>query len=189
VVGENGAFYFRHTGSKMVRQFIRSRAERAQDRKRLKVILKDVQAEVPDAGIASDQFCRLFDLAIDFREDVKPLPEAEIQKIVKIFKRHGAVAKVSNIHVNGWFGDYDKLSTCQIYLKKEFGLSEAEMKQTCAFAGDSPNDEPMFRFFPHSFAVANIQEFIDDLKFKPAYVAAEPEASGFCQIADRILLT
>ena len=28
-----------------------------------------------------------------------------------IFERHGAHAKVSSIHVNGWFGDYDKLTT------------------------------------------------------------------------------
>ena len=41
------------------------------------------------------------DLAIDFCEDVKPLPEKDIDRIVSHFKAVGAVAKVSSIHVNG----------------------------------------------------------------------------------------
>jgi HAD superfamily hydrolase (TIGR01484 family) len=187
VVGENGAFYFRYNGSKMVRHFVRGKKERLNDRKRLKEILREVREEVPGSGIASDQFCRLFDLAIDFREDVKPLPPEKVEKIVRIFERHGATAKVSNIHVNGWYGDYDKVSTCKVYLQKEFGFSEAEMKQHCAFTGDSPNDEPMFNFFPFSFAVANIKEFAGQLKSKPAFVSSRPEAAGFCQVADVIL--
>ncbi len=187
VVGENGAFYFRYDGSKMVRHFVRGKEERADDRENLKKILSDVMEEVPGAGIASDQFCRLFDLAIDFSEDVKALPAAKIKKIVEIFERHGAVAKVSNIHVNGWYGDYDKVSTCRLYLKKEFKFDEKKMKANCAFVGDSPNDEPMFEFFPFSFAVANIKAYIKDLKSKPAFVAKKAEAQGFAQVADRLL--
>lgn len=187
VVGENGAFYFRYTGSKMARHFARGRVERLNDRKRLKEILREVRDKVPGAGVASDQFCRMFDLAVDFREDVKPLPASQVKKIVEIFERHGATAKVSNIHVNGWFGDHDKLSTCKTYLKNEFRFSEQQMKEVCAFSGDSPNDEPMFRFFPSSFAVANIQEFAAELKSKPAFVSSKPEAAGFCQIADILL--
>jgi HAD superfamily hydrolase (TIGR01484 family) len=186
VVGENGAFYFR-LDKKMRRHFARSKDQRRQDREKLRAIRREVKAEVPGAGIASDQFARLFDLAIDFREDVKPLGDREIARIVDIFKKHGAKAKVSNIHVNGWFGDYDKLSTCRIYLQKQFGFSPDEMKKHCAFIGDSPNDEPMFAFFPMSFAVANIQDFIDQLKHKPAYVTEAREAEGFCEFTDHIL--
>jgi len=89
--------------------------------------------------------------------------------------------------VNGWFGDYDKVSTCKLYLKNEVGFSEQEMKEKCAFAGDSPNDEPMFGFLPNSYAVANIQHFIKQLKAKPAYVSAQEEGRGFTEIADRLL--
>jgi len=187
VVGENGAFYFRHDGSKMVRHFMRSKDERAADRQNLKKILGDVMNEVPGAGIASDQFSRLFDLAIDFSEDVKPLKSADIKKIVEIFERHGATAKVSNIHVNGWYGDYDKVSTCKLYLKREFKMDEKKMRAQCAFVGDSPNDEPMFEFFPYSFAVANIKKFVKDLEHKPAFAASKPEADGFVQVAERLL--
>jgi len=186
VVGENGAFYFRYD-TKMKRVFVRGKEQRKADRARLREIRAQVLREVKGAGIASDQFSRLFDLAVDFCEDVKPLKKEQIDRIVEIFEEHGATAKVSNIHVNGWFGDYDKVSTCKLYLKNELGLSEKEMKEKCAFAGDSPNDEPMFGFLPHSFAVANIKKFLDDLKHKPAYVASKDEGAGFKEIADRLL--
>ena len=186
VVGENGAFYFRYD-KKMKRVFVREKEQRKADREKLRAIRKQILAEVKGAGIASDQFSRLFDLAVDFCEDVKPLKKKQIHRIVEIFEEHGAVAKVSNIHVNGWFGAYDKVSTCKLYLKNEFGFSEKEMKEKCAFAGDSPNDEPMFGFLPHSFAVANIKDFMDQLKHKPTYVASKDEGAGFKEIADRLL--
>ena len=148
---------------------------------------KDVLREVPGSALASDQFSRLMDLAIDFCEDVAPLPEAEVDKIVSIFERHGAQAKVSSIHVNGWFGTYDKLSMCKIFCERELGFDLASNLKTCAFSGDSPNDEPMFAFFENSFAVANIHQFIGRLKNKPAYVASKKGATGFVEIADALL--
>jgi hydroxymethylpyrimidine pyrophosphatase-like HAD family hydrolase len=106
---------------------------------------------------------------------------------VRIFQSHGAHAKVSNIHVNGWFGNHDKLSTCRAYLSNEFGFNERQMRAQCAFIGDSPNDEPMFEFFPNSFAVANIREFLSRLKFKPAYIASHDEANGFVEVSEHLI--
>lgn len=188
VVGENGAFDFRFDGKEMRRHFARDKVQRKADRKRLNEIRRQVLSEVPGAGVASDQFCRLFDLAIDFSEDVPPLSRAEISKIVEIFKSKGATAKVSNIHVNGWFGNHDKLSACKTYLHREFGFTENEMMRYCAFIGDSPNDEPMFAFLPNSFAVANIQEFLPDLKTPPAFITTQAESSGFVEMAERLLV-
>jgi hypothetical protein len=188
VVGENGAFYFRFDGKTMKRHFVRHKQHRQEDRKKLRAIWADIRSQVPKARIASDQFCRMFDLAVDFAEDMKPLPKSDIQTIVKIFKAHGATAKVSNIHVNGWYGEHDKVSTCKTYLENEFGYTTKDMKTLCAFSGDSPNDEPMFGFFPNSFAVSNIKDFWQDLTHKPSYVAPNPEATGFCEIADRLLV-
>lgn len=187
VVGENGAFYFRFDGHKMRRHFARSTQHRTDDRKKLARIRKQVLDEVPGCAIASDQFCRMFDLAVDFAEDVPPLAENKIQKIVQIFKSHGAQAKVSNIHVNGWFGNHNKVSTVKIYAQKELGLSLKQTRETCAFVGDSPNDEPMFEFFPHSFAVANIKHYLKQLKTLPGFVSPGSEAEGFCQLADHLI--
>lgn len=185
VIGENGALYYRLQGQQMRRFYSRPKDLRKNDRLKLKEVLSEIREKVPQAKVASDQFCRMFDLAIDFAEDVARLPQGQIDLIVEIFKSHGAVAKVSNIHVNGWFGKHDKLSTCKAYLARELGIPEKLMKQCCAFIGDSPNDEPMFEYFPNSIAVANIKEFLPRLKHKPGYICKSAEADGFVELANR----
>jgi HAD superfamily hydrolase (TIGR01484 family) len=187
VVGENGGFYFRYAKQKMIRNFHFDFETQLKNRERLNRIQEDILRLVPGCALASDQFCRLMDLAIDFCEDVPALDRAAVDKIVSIFKQHGAIAKVSSIHVNGWFGTYDKLTKSLQFLDREFGVSASEAKSFCGFSGDSPNDEPMFDYFPHSFAVANISGFLPDLKSKPSYLATRRGGLGFVEIADQIL--
>ncbi len=187
VIGENGGFYFRYHNREMRRYFVFDEATQAQNRKRLDQIREEVLKAVPGCAVASDQFCRLMDLAIDFCEDVDPLPQTDVNKIVDIFKKHGAVAKVSSIHVNGWFGDYDKLSMCREFLRREFMIDISKAQDEICFSGDSPNDEPMFEFFKNSFAVKNIEKFVNQLKYKPAYIAEKPGGQGFVEIANQIL--
>lgn len=188
VVGENGAFYFRYTEKKMKRVFFSTEEERLKNKSLLAKIEREIEEQVPASALASDQFCRLFDLAIDFCEDVPALQKTEVQKIVTIFKSHGAQAKVSSIHVNGWFGSYDKLTMVLQYLKEEWGLSPEEAKKQAGFSGDSPNDEPMFEYFPHSFGVANIKNFISELRSPPTYVTEKTGGLGFVEIAEQIIL-
>ncbi|MEZ0392811.1 MAG: HAD-IIB family hydrolase [Pseudobdellovibrionaceae bacterium] len=187
VIGENGGFYFRYVEKKMERHFVHDFEKQIENRKKLEQIQKEVLDTVPGSAIASDQFCRFMDLAIDFCEDVPKLPKSEVDKIVKVFKKYGAQAKVSSIHVNGWFGNYDKLSMTLKFMKDEFGLSESEVKSRCCFCGDSPNDEPMFSYFPNSFAVSNIVDFLDQISHRPAYVANRRGGLGFAEITDQIL--
>jgi HAD superfamily hydrolase (TIGR01484 family) len=187
VIGENGAFYFRYHQKKMQRHFLVGEAERLINRKKLDQIAIEILKQVPGTAIASDQFCRLMDLAIDFCEDVPALKDSDVQKIVKIFEKHGATAKVSSIHVNAWFGEYDKLSMCQIFADKELGFQLSEQQDKIAFSGDSPNDEPMFAFFKNSFAVANIKKFASQLKHQPHFVAASEGGKGFVEIAAALM--
>jgi hypothetical protein len=87
VVGENGAFWMWHDAKagKLRTRFIQSESERAEGRRRLEAVRTEVLRSVCGAGIASDQPYRLADLAIDFCEDVPPLPRAEVERIVAIF--------------------------------------------------------------------------------------------------------
>jgi HAD superfamily hydrolase (TIGR01484 family) len=186
VVGENGGFYFRYNEKKMHRHFAFDEAAREKNRAKLEVIRTEVLSSVPGSAIASDQFSRLMDLAVDFAEDVEPLSEAEIDRIVSIFEKHGAQAKVSSIHVNGWFGTYDKLSMCREYTKRELGLDLDLHNESFAFSGDSPNDEPMFKFFKNSFAVANIKNFLPRIQHKPAYITTGEGGTGFVEIAKQL---
>lgn len=184
IVGENGGFYFRYVNKQMRRHFYFSDSEQKANRQKLAELEKKILNDVPRAQIASDQFCRLMDLAVDFCEDVSPpLKQEEVKKIVSLFEAAGATAKVSSIHVNGWFGSYDKLTMCKLFMEKEFQLNLDKIQDQCAFVGDSPNDEPMFGYFNNSFAVANVMEFTEQIKQKPKFVATQNGGLGFVEIA------
>jgi HAD superfamily hydrolase (TIGR01484 family) len=189
IVGENGAFYFayRREERRMVQRFFASDEERRVNRSRLVALRDTILREVPGAGIASDQLYREADLAIDVCEDVPPLAKAEVDRVLDLFKAAGAIAKLSSIHVNGWFGDYDKLSMSRIFAADILGLDLDAAKDRIVFVGDSPNDGPMFGFFPNSCGVANIRDFADDAAHLPAFVAGGRGGDGFVEIADRIL--
>ena len=189
VVGENGAFAFRYdrVARHMARTFVRDGRERADDRARLDVLAREIVARVPGCAVASDQRYRESDLAIDFAEDVARLPPERIAEIVACFEAAGAVAKVSSIHVNGWFGDYDKLATTRRFVREYASEDLDDVRERSLFVGDSPNDAPMFRYFPLACGVANVLDFDDALTDRPAYVARERGGRGFVEIAARLL--
>ena len=190
VIGENGALYFCYKNKQMHRNYIFNEDIQKENKIKLQKIESEILQKVPGSAVSSDQFCRLFDLAIDFCEDVPALPQDDVKKIVDIFESHGAVAKVSSIHVNGWFGDYDKLSMCKTFMKNEFNIdldNNEEIQNQIVFSGDSPNDEPMFAYFKHSVAVANIKPFLSQLKSPPAYITNSNGGKGFTELAQLIL--
>jgi HAD superfamily hydrolase (TIGR01484 family) len=189
VVGENGAFYFRydHARRVMERRFVNDARTRETHRARLAAIGKEIVRAVPGAAVAADQLYREADLAIDFCEDVKRLPREAVQEIVRLMQAHGLTAKVSSIHVNGWFGTYDKLTMTKTMMRECFGVELDTERTTHVFIGDSPNDAPMFAYFPHAVGVANILDFDGELEHAPAYLTARRCGEGFREVADLLL--
>jgi len=189
VVGENGAFWFRydHRSRRMQRAFIDPPEVRQRNRERLKNIGSRILEAVPGSAIAADQGYRECDLAIDFCEDVPRLPESAVGKIVSLMEAEGMTAKISSIHVNGWFGTYDKLAMTRRLFADVFGQSLDSVKDQYLFAGDSPNDAPMFGYFPHSVGVANVRDFADRLEHQPAYVTPGRSGDGFAELAHTLL--
>lgn len=189
VVGENGAFYFRYDRVRrtMQKRYLLSAAQRQDARLRLQSLEKIILDNVPGSAVASDQHYRETDLAIDFCEDVERLPQSSVERIVELFENAGATAKVSSIHVNGWFGTYDKLAMTKILMRECFGIDLDADKERFVFVGDSPNDAPMFGYFPHSVGVANIREFQGRLSAEPAYVCSERCGTGFAELAAALL--
>ena len=189
VVGENGAFWFRYDAGarKLRKRYIFGDEERALRRARMGAIAERVLAEVPGTAVASDQPYREADLAIDFCEDVPPLPIAQVRRIVEIMESEGLTAKASSIHVNGWFGGYDKLSSARLMLREEFSIDLDAERDAIVFAGDSPNDQPMFAFFPNAVGVANVSAMAELMTSLPAWVTPSEGALGFVELADALL--
>ncbi len=189
VVGENGAFYFRYDHGKRVmnRVYADDAATRARNRERLAAIGEEIVKSVPGCAIAADQAYRETDLAIDYCEDVARLPREAVDRIVALMQARGLTAKVSSIHVNGWFGAYDKLAMTRRLMREEFAVDLETAREAHVFVGDSPNDVPMFAFFPHAVGVANIREFVGRLPHEPKYITIATSGAGFCEFADFLL--
>jgi hydroxymethylpyrimidine pyrophosphatase-like HAD family hydrolase len=96
-------------------------------------------------------------------------------------------AKISSIHVNGWFGEYDKLPMTLILMRERYGVDLARDQAKYLFVGDSPNDAPMFGFFSNSVGVANVADFGARLTAAPAYVTKGRSGDGFIEMADHLL--
>jgi HAD superfamily hydrolase (TIGR01484 family) len=189
VVGENGAFYMRYDAPrrKLVKRFLADEGERAANRARINAIGVKILRAVPGAALASDQHYRESDLAIDFCEDVPPLPRADVDRIVAMMEAEGMTAKISSIHVNGWFGRYDKLAMTRTLLAEVFAIDLDATRERFVFVGDSPNDAPMFAFFPNAVGVANVRAFLDRIATRPAYVTTAEAGAGFAELADFLL--
>ncbi len=200
IVGENGAFtFFMQDGIR--RRFVTPGGDPNRDEK-IANLRQALIREFPGMKFASDQNYRENDLAIDFCEDVPAWPRAEVDRLVALCEREGAHVKVSRIHVNTCYGVFDKRLGFEAWAKagapgmgREFptelavpklpqhGLGLAEW----IFVGDSPNDEPMFRYFQHSVGVANLANFLDRLTTPPTYITSLPSGAGFVQVAEKLL--
>lgn len=189
VVGENGAFSMRYDRQerRMHQHFWTDADTRAENRLKLDALASEILAAVPGSALASDQPYRIADLAIDFCEDVEPLSQADIQKIVDCFERTGAQAKVSSIHVNGWFGDYDKLTMTLDLLREQWPDIAASLDKSVLFIGDSANDAPMFGYFANSVGVANVKDQLQWIDTPPHYVCEHRSGDGFVELANYLL--
>lgn len=189
VVGENGAFYFRYdeAAKKMIRVYAQTAEVRRANAAKLWAIAERVLKEFPGTAIASDQAYREIDVAIDFCEDVPPLPLATAQKIAEAFHKEGAAAKVSSIHVNAWFGAHDKLTMSERFLAESLDIRLEKDLNHIAYCGDSPNDAPMYAVFPLGVGVANIRPYAKLMAHLPNYVTAGEGGHGFAEFTDAVL--
>ena len=191
VVGENGAFAFweetvPHLGRPVLKVEYHPDAVR-NDHPVLRRVKERALTEFPELRPAKDQFSRLFDLALDFAEEDPVLPLSTARRVKAIAEEEGAVARISSIHVNIWMGNYTKLSMAEIFLADRFGWISGAGDREVIFAGDSPNDEPMFARFSLACAVANVRRYEAHMNHLPAFVSSKECGEGFAEIAETIL--
>jgi hypothetical protein len=172
IVGENGAFYMRYDANAhaLIRRFALPEHERAAQRARPRRNCRrnlahgsGMRARIGPAlprNRSGDRLLRRRCAA----------SSAEVDRIVALMRSRGLTAKQSSIHVNGWFGDYDKLAMTRVFLSEAFSGELDVERERCVFVGDSPNDAPMFAFFPHAVGVANVRTFLGRLPTPPSYI-------------------
>lgn len=189
IVGENGAFTYYLVDGVRKELYHPEAGEPGAHADRLREIASNVYRTIPGTREAKDQPFRRFDVAVDFREEPPFLDFDAAEAIYRRFTEEGAVAKISSIHVNAWIGDYDKRSMTEITARALWNLDFAREadRLAAAFCGDSPNDEPMFAFFPNSVAVANVRETLDYISTPPGYITASSYGAGFAEFAEALL--
>jgi HAD superfamily hydrolase (TIGR01484 family) len=188
VVGENGALWYAydHATRRMRRHHMQPPDALAANQTRLHALADAALAAVPGAAIAADQPFRMFDVAVDFAEDVGPLPPDAPDAIAQVFREGGATAKVSSIHVNAWIGEWDKRGGVEHLFADLWEPLEGVLARV-AFIGDSPNDAPMFARVPFSVGVANVRPFLAGIATPPAFVTRAEGGAGFVEFADALL--
>ena len=188
IVAENGAVALTAApqAGALRKLYVQDASLRAANFARMQQVAQRIVREVPGATISRDSGGRETDIAIDHSEYTH-LPPATIDRVVEVMRQEGMNATVSSIHVNGWYGDHNKLSGARWVMRELLGRElDAEIDRW-VYVGDSTNDVLMFEHFPHSVGVANIRRFADQPTHAPAYITPGERGVGFAQVADALL--
>lgn len=187
IVAENGAVALeRHPDGTLRKRYQQDLATRTANYTRMQQVLARIEHEMPGVVRATDSAGRECDIAIDHSEFVH-LSQAQIDEVVKRMRDEGMHATVSSIHINGWYGDHDKLVGARWIVRELWGRDlDAEMDRW-AYVGDSTNDQLMFKTFANSIGVANVARFVPQLKDLPRYVTQGERGAGFSEAAAAVL--
>jgi hydroxymethylpyrimidine pyrophosphatase-like HAD family hydrolase len=70
---------------------------------------------------------------------------------------------------------------------ERFGMDLDAGNRAVVFVGDSPNDAPMFGFFPNAVGVANVAGFADRMAHLPRWITPSRSGAGFAEMAQALL--
>jgi HAD superfamily hydrolase (TIGR01484 family) len=181
IVAENGAVALLPTADGQIeKRYQQDAATRAANFARMQAVLARIEREIPGAGRATDSPGRETDIAIDHSEFVQ-LSEETIAHVVALMRGEGMHATVSSIHINGWYGDNDKLEGARWIVRELWGRTLDDEMDRWAYVGDSTNDQLMFRTFANSIGVANVARFVPQLEHLPRYVTQGERGAGFAE--------
>ncbi|MEJ7686901.1 MAG: HAD-IIB family hydrolase [Variovorax sp.] len=187
IVAENGAVALvRQADGTLDKRYQQDAATRAVNFERMQQVLARIEREVPGATRATDSAGRECDIAIDHSEFVH-LSDAQIDKVVMRMRGEGMHATVSSIHINGWYGEHNKLEGARWIVAELWGRRLDDEMDRWAYVGDSTNDQLMFQAFAHSIGVANIARFVPQLAQLPRYVTKGERGAGFGEVARAVL--
>ena len=176
----------KETETELRRLYLKAPAIRASNFARLQQVAQRILREVPGALLSRDSPGRETDIAIDHSEFTQ-LPREKIAHVVRIMELEGMTATVSSIHINGWFGEHNKLVGANWIVWELLKQDLAANMHRWVYVGDSTNDQLMFEAFPYSVGVANIRRFENELTHLPKYIAQRERGAGFAEITASII--
>ena len=187
IVAENGAVGLLHQDSQPLRKiYQQDNTTRAANFARMQQVLARIERDIPGARRSQDSDGRETDIAIDHSEFTQ-LSQSGIDAVVQLMQSEGMTATVSSIHINGWYGQHDKLSGARWIVRELWGRDlDAELDRW-VYVGDSTNDQVMFEHFAHSVGVANIRRFEAQLTHPPRYITQGERGAGFAELAAHLL--
>ena len=197
IVAENGAVLLQNTykndlrpneymRKQLSKSYQQSNDVRAANYARMQQVGQRVLRDVSGTLLAQDSAGRETDMAIDHSEFTH-LPSEKIAQVVAIMQAEGMTATVSSIHINGWFGEHNKLSGARWAVQELFGRDLDVEMDTWAYVGDSTNDHLMFEAFTNSIGVANVRRFASQLTHLPRYITVGERGAGFAEVARAVL--
>lgn len=133
--------------------------------------------------LSSDQYARLYDVAID-----KSLVNDAIKNdlIARAVKAGGYYAE-SSIHINIWFAPYDKWNGLKYFMSSFFSKNETEIRDSCIYLGDGLNDQPLFKELPSSIGMNSINARRAEFKILPEYITEGDGGFGFAEVIKELV--
>jgi HAD superfamily hydrolase (TIGR01484 family) len=183
IVAENGAMALLPDGGV---EYAQDEPTRVSNAAKLREVGARIVREVEGATLARDSAGRVTDIAVDHAEFAQ-LASRDVERVVTLMREAGMHATVSSIHVNGWYGDHDKLFAARWMARRLFGRVLDAEPDRWVYVGDSTNDQQMFGFFPLSVGVANLRRFAADLHTWPAYLTDGERGTGFAEVARALI--
>ena len=197
IVAENGAVLLQNIHRKSLhangyvreqlsKSYLQNNVLRTINYARMQQVGQRVLREVPGTLLAQDSAGRETDMAIDHSEFTH-LPPEKIARVVAIMQSEGMTATISSIHINGWFGEHNKLVGARWAVRELFGRDLNTELDDWVYVGDSTNDQLMFEAFPNSIGVANVRRFEAQLAHLPRYITHDERGAGFAEVARAVI--
>jgi HAD superfamily hydrolase (TIGR01484 family) len=179
-IAENGGLYFPSENQKPI--IITPIADLAQHRQHLATTFENLQTKFPQIQESADNRFRI----TDWTFDVAGLRQDELQTLDNLCQQMGWGFTYSNVQCHIKPQGQDKAVGLLQVLGEYLPQYSPEQIVT---VGDSPNDESLFnhRYFPISVGVSNVLEYVNQLKYHPAYITTAAEGEGFCELSSYIL--
>ena len=186
LVAENGALALVPRAGALDTLYQQDAATRTENFMRMQSVLAQIEASVPGARRARDSAGRETDIAIDHSEFTQ-LPAAAIAQVQDLMQAQGMRATVSSIHINGWYGEHNKLAGARWIVRELWGRDLDAERDRWVYVGDSTNDQLMFAHFSHSVGVANVRRFADRLTHAPRFITPSERGAGFAELVQHLL--